>query len=77
MGRKKLYGEDSAIFTFRGPGNLDKALKIVAAKMGITHSRLIYEILAADPRVIKEVKTLDNEHTRKSRKHTVQPGRRA
>lgn len=74
MGRKKLYGDDSMVYTFRGPAVIDQAIKNIALRRETNHTRLTYELLMEHPLVMAEIERIKkrkHEHPRKSKKHSV------
>ena len=68
MGRNRLYGEDSTVYTFRGPKIIDKAIKRLAKKRETNHTRLTYELLMEHPSIINEIKQINNEQRARTRK---------
>jgi hypothetical protein len=65
MGRNRLYGDDSKVYTYRGPKSLNLAIKAIAKRRGSNHTRVTYELLMEHPSVIKELnKTKKDERTR-------------
>lgn len=71
MGRQKLYGDDSMVYTFRGPKLIDQAIKNIAKRRETNHTRLTYELLMEHPLVVAEIERLKkqqkHEHPRKSK----------
>ena len=68
MGRNRIYGDDSSCYSYRAPTILDKAIRVIAKKRGINHTRMTYELLMEHPDVISQLKKVNHEQRVRTRK---------